>query len=133
MENEVQVGDLLRDVEEGSHRVADAAGDQKPEPRRGHDLVQVSHSEDDEPAEYDVDQGGEPLGLAFPQEALDDDADEGDGPDHDAEREAAALGERHEREGGVAPRDKQVDAAVVEDAEHALGSLGCNGMIEGRE
>ena len=43
------------------------------------------------------------------------------------------LAERDEREGRVAAGDEQVDAAVVEDAEHALGFLGGDGVVEGRE
>ena len=43
------------------------------------------------------------------------------------------LAERDEREGRVASGDEQVDAAVVEDAEHTLGFLGGYGVVEGRE
>ena len=133
MENEVQVADVLGDVEERSDGVADAARQKEPERGRGQHLIEVDDVEDDRPAEDHVDERGEPFGLLLAQEALGDDAHDGDGPHGDAERDAPAVGERDERERRVAAGDEQVDAAVVEHAEHALGFLGRDRVVERRE
>ena len=89
VENEVQVGHLLWNVEERAHRVADAAGEQKPERPGGQHLKEVVDVENDSPAEQDVDERGEPFGLALAHEALEHDAHEGDRPHRDAERHSA--------------------------------------------
>ena len=78
VENKVQVGNFLWDVEERAHRVADAAGEQKPERAGRQHRKEVADVEDDGPAEQDVDERGEPFRLALAHEALENDAHDGD-------------------------------------------------------
>ena len=68
--------------------------------------------------------------LTFAHKALEGDADNGDGPYGKEQRRAAVVCERDEAKRRIAAGNKQVDAAVVDDAKHALGARGLNRVVE---
>ena len=68
--------------------------------------------------------------LTLAQKALERDADDGDGPHGKEQHRAAVVCERDEAKRRIAAGYEQVDAAVVDDAKHALGARGLNRMVE---
>ena len=68
--------------------------------------------------------------LALAQKALEGDADNGDGPYGKKQHGATVVCQRDEAKRRIAASYEQVDAAVVDDAEHALGARGLNRVVE---
>ena len=68
--------------------------------------------------------------LTLAQKALEGNANDGDGPYRKEQRGTAVVCQRDEAKRRIAARNEQVDAAVVDDAEYALGALGLNRVIE---
>ena len=127
----VVVREFLEEVDQGAQGVDDAAGQQPSEPARGQGLDEGLDGEDGQPAHEEVGDGGEDL-EPVDEEKLEDDPRGGQHPDEAEQRPAPAPLERHEREGCVGARDKQVDARAVNDPEGLLETRRPDGVVEGR-
>ena len=68
--------------------------------------------------------------LALAQKTLEGDPDDGDGPYGKKQHGTTVVCQRNEAKRRIAAGYEQVDAAVVDDAKHALGASGLNRVIE---
>ena len=84
------------------------------------------------PAHQQVDQAAYPVRLTLTHKTLEGDADDGDGPHGKEQHSAAVVCERDEAKRRIAAGYEQVDAAVVDNAEHAFSARGLNRMVERR-
>ena len=130
MENTVQVAHVFGDVERHAHGVAHAANSEQGKCHGVEQRHELGQLKDNEPAHQQVDQAAYPMRLALAQEALEGDADDGDGPYGKEQHSAAVVCERDEAKRRIAAGYEQVDAAVIDDAKHALGARGLNRVVE---
>lgn len=117
----VEVGDAIPGVEGDAAGVEETAGDKPGETGDGEDEEKRFDSEDDEPSHADVEGGGESV-EASGGKSLEDDAENGDGPDDGEEGPAQAAAEEDKGERRVGSGDQQIDRTVIEDAEDAAGA-----------
>ena len=68
--------------------------------------------------------------LALAQKTLEGDPDDGDGPYGKKQHGTTVVCQRNEAKRRIAAGNEQIDTAVVDNAEHALGARGLNRMVE---
>ena len=130
MKHTVQVAHVFGDIERHARGVAHAADGEQGKCHGVEQRHKFGQLKDNEPAHQQVDQAAYPVRLTLAHKALEGDADNGDGPYGKEQRRAAVVCERDKAKRRIAARNEQVDAAVVDDAKHALGARGLNRVVE---
>lgn len=130
MEDAVHIANLLEHVKRRAGGVAQPARGEQDERRGMQQLEQLRQAKDHEPTHDQVHRDGKPTRLALAHKDLEQDARHGERPHGDAQRNAARVRERDEAKRRVGAGDEHVDAAMVDDAEHALGGGHRDGVVE---
>ena len=130
MKHTVQVAHVFGDIERHARGVAHAADGEQGKCHGVEQRHKFGQLKNNEPAHQQVNQAAYPVRLTLAHKALEGDADNGDGPYGKEQRRAAVVCERDKAKRRIAARNEQVDAAVVDDAKHALGARGLNRVVE---
>jgi len=114
-----------------AQRVGHAPSQQPSQPFQGDALEQGHGGYQHQPTHGQVQAGGPP-GVRQAVKGLERYAGSGQRPHHAKQRPAPEPVERDQRKRRVAAGNKQVNRAVVELHEHALGATGGQGVVQGR-
>ena len=127
----MDVGQLLpQAVEHRPHRVADAPAEQAPESRRRHVLPEGAHGQHHHPAHGQVADHGHHL-EALHADGVEHHPQHRRGPHHGEHGPAGDAPQAHQGDGGVGPGDQKEDGAVVQRAEHHLGPVQPQPVVQG--
>lgn len=115
----VVVGHIIAQVEDDADAVAQSSREEEEEAGEGEALVERDDHKDSDPSHREVKQRFEQV-VTVRHEDLERDPCDGDRPDDRQKPPAPRAFEREDGKGGIAARDQEIDADVIDKLPHTL-------------